>query len=125
MPHRPQHGCAVILIECITHVNEEEPLVLLLGMLLSQKPHRVDPPFNPRLQATADMLSLAGLLGLCLHHHQHTLHQHLPPGLPHAYWLYPREIFEAGEAPQHQCPVGRQGWETIGHPVTELPNNLP
>ena len=52
MPHLPHHGCAVLLIERIARVNEEEPPVLLLGVLLPQKPHCVDTLLNTRLQAT-------------------------------------------------------------------------
>ena len=44
MPHHPQHLCMVFLIESIARVNEEEPPVLLLGVLLPQKPQYVDPP---------------------------------------------------------------------------------
>ena len=29
------------------------------------------------------------------------------------------------KVPQHQCPVGRPGWATVGHPVPELPENMP
>ena len=47
MPHLPQHGFTVLLIGCIACVYEEEPPVLLLGVLLPQKPHRVDPPPPP------------------------------------------------------------------------------
>ena len=42
--HCPQHGCAVLLIERITRANEEEPPILVLGVLLPQEPHRVDTP---------------------------------------------------------------------------------
>ena len=49
MMHRPQHGCVFFFIEQIVRVNEEEVPDLLLGMLLPQKLHRVDPPFNPCL----------------------------------------------------------------------------
>ena len=52
MRHCPQHVCAVLLVERIMRVDDEEPPVLLLGMMLQQKPHRVDSPFNPCLQAT-------------------------------------------------------------------------
>ena len=49
--HRPQHGCAILLIERVLRINEEKPSVLLMGMLLPQDPHRVNPPFDTRLQS--------------------------------------------------------------------------
>ena len=34
MPHRPQNGFPVIVIEQIVQVNEDEPPVLLMGVML-------------------------------------------------------------------------------------------
>ena len=73
MPHRPQYGCAVLLIERIARVNEDKPPVLLLDMLLPQEPHRMNTPFDPRLQSTAELLRPTGLLGLRPCHLQHEL----------------------------------------------------
>ena len=61
--HRPQIGCEVLLIERIARVNEKETPVLLLGILLPQQPHNVDPPYNLRFQSTAELLHYTGLLG--------------------------------------------------------------
>ena len=81
--HLPQHGCAVLLIEHITCVNKEKHLVLLLGVLLPQRPHRANPPLDPGFQSPIELLRPAGLLELLPHHRQHTLHEHLSPGLSH------------------------------------------
>ena len=109
MTHRQQHGCAYLLIESIESINKEEPPVLLLGILLPQEPHHVDPPFNPCLQAAAELLRPAGFLGLHPRHHHHSLLQHPTPGLSHAYWSYPRALVNDDEVPQHQFPVGFPG----------------
>ena len=61
MPRRPQHGCAVLLVERIARINEEKPPVLLLGVLLPQNLHRVDLPFEPCIQATAELLCPSGV----------------------------------------------------------------
>ena len=47
------------------------------------------------------------------------------PGLPQSDWPYPKALVESNEAPRHQCPVGRPGWETFGHPVPKFPENMP
>ena len=70
--HLPQHICAVILIERIVHIKEENPPVLILGMMLNQEPHRVNPPLNYCFQTTAELILPAGILGLCPCHCQHT-----------------------------------------------------
>ena len=125
MPHCPQHECAVLLVERIVRVNKEEPPVLILSILLPQKPYFMYPPFNNCLQTTAELLRTSVLLGLLPRHHKHTLIQHPPPSLPHAYWPYPMALVESDEAPRHQCSVGRLGWATVVHPVSKLPNNMP
>ena len=61
--HLPQYGYAFLLVERIACVNREKPPVLLLDMLLLQEPHRVNPPFDPCLQSTAELLRTAGILG--------------------------------------------------------------
>ena len=66
-----------------------------------------------------------GLLGLCPCHFQNVLYQHPTSGLPDTYWPYPRALVEANEAPQHQFPVGRQGWAIVVHPAHDLPHNMP
>ena len=64
MAHLPQCVCVIILIEHIVHINYDKTAVLLLGMLLPQETHRVDPPLNPGFQPPAELLRPAGLLGL-------------------------------------------------------------
>ena len=68
-------------------------------MLLPQEPHHIHPPLNNRLQATAELLRSAVLVGLRPCHYQKALCQHLMPGLPHSYWPYPRALVDANEAP--------------------------
>ena len=62
--HHPQHGGAVLLVECIACVNEEKPSVLLMGVLLPQEPHHVNTPLDTVFQIPAELLHTEGLLGL-------------------------------------------------------------
>ena len=85
--HLPQHGGAVIIIKHIACVNEEEPPVLLLGVLLPQEPHRVNTPLDPGFQILAELLRLSDILDLCPCHCYHTLCEQSHPGLYHPEWL--------------------------------------
>ena len=93
-------------------------------MLLPKEPHCVDTPLDTHLQATVELFYPSELLGLPLVTTSTNLarirHQVPPP----AYWPEPRELVDANEVSQHQCPVGRPGWVTVAHPISKLPENL-
>ena len=125
MVHFLYNGCAVLLIERIARVNEEKPPVLILGLLLPQKPYRVNPPLNPGLQTPTELLLPAGLLDLRPCHRQHTLQKHLETGISHSDCPYTRVLVKADEAPWHQRPVVHPGWAFVDHTFTKIPNNLP
>ena len=125
MAHLPHHGRAVLLIERIARSNEEKLPVFLLGVLLPQEQQRMNHPLVSGFQPPAELLRPAGLLGLRPHHRQHTIFEHPLPGLTHSYWPYTRSFVEADELPQHQIPIGRSGWESVGHTVPKLPDNIP
>ena len=48
--HRPQHSGAVLLSEHIVFINKEKPTVLLMGVLLTQEPHRMNNSLNTNFQ---------------------------------------------------------------------------
>ena len=58
-------------IDCLVLLGSD--LHLLLGMMLPQEPYHMNPPFDPRLQFTTELLHHAGLLGLCPCQRQHSL----------------------------------------------------
>ena len=86
---------------------------------------RGTPPLDTGFQPPTELLRPAGPLGLLPHHCQHTILQHLLPGLTHSNWSYTRAIVEADEATQHQRPVSHPWRESIDHPVPKFPKNMP
>ena len=88
----------VLLIEHIARINEEEPPVLLLFLLLPQKPHRMDPPLYPFLQATTEMFRPVGLRVL----HPPSPPTHTSPASiakSPAYWPFSRALVKIDELP--------------------------
>ena len=60
----PQYFRLILLIECVTSVNEDESPVLLLGVMRPQETHRVNAPLYSRLHHSAQLICPTGLLYL-------------------------------------------------------------
>ena len=68
MSESPNHLCLVLLIECVPRINEEEPPVLLMGVLLLQQSHCMYPILYPFLHAIGYLFCTVSGLSLLPRH---------------------------------------------------------
>ena len=68
----PHRGCTVILIEFIECINEEEPPVLLLGILFLQHYHGVYTTLYTSFCTFVDLVCPTNIIGLCARNFQYT-----------------------------------------------------
>ena len=75
----PKHCCTVLLIECIPHINEDKPPVLLMQIFPKEDTHGMNAALYPFLHAPGQLFRPAGGLHLLpLHPKQALCHQPSP-----------------------------------------------
>ena len=84
----PQHWLPILLIGRVSHVNEKEITVLLLGMLLTQEVHHTDAPYGACLYLSANLIHPIRLLHLLILQLHNMLFHHTPPSFSHPHELH-------------------------------------
>ena len=97
----PQHGCPILLIECISRVNDKEAPVLLLDVLLPHKVNCMGATLNTSLHLPTQLVSATCFLCLWTIDFLDALGNQPPPSHPHAHRQNPRFFIQADEADRH------------------------
>ena len=72
----PQYVSVVLLVECIAHVSEYKPQILLMCVIF-QNPHGVYVAFNKNIHSPEQLFCYIWSIFFCPLHHQDELHHHM------------------------------------------------
>ena len=97
-----QHRGPVLLIEYIVYVNEEEPPILLLQVMLPKHLHLMNTPLNYDFQLSTDLFCNAGLFGLWYGHHKYLLGEIASSCFSYPYRSSDRLLVHPYQASHHQ-----------------------
>ena len=125
IPDPPQHGGPIILMERVSHINEEKPPVLILQVLLPQQLHVMYPPLDTRINPSTDMFSSTGLLCLYSGNCKNALCRAVAPHLSNAHRKHPRPLIDPDQAPGHHGTIGSPGWVIVYQLIYDCSYNLP
>ena len=78
----PRHGGIFLIIECVTHVNEEKYPVFFLLMILPEHLNNMYPTLYPRFESPAYLVHPIGLLAFQDYHRKDAICKTVMPGLP-------------------------------------------
>jgi hypothetical protein len=86
MTDSPQHGCPVLLVECILCINEQKAPILFMLVQLPEVLHRMNTAFNSCFKTSAELINSMGLIGFTASHEEKTFCEQSPPNFINAKW---------------------------------------
>ena len=125
VPDIPKYFCPVLLIECVPRINDEEPPVLFLGVLLTQQYHGVYPGIQSCPHDAGQLFCPSGGLSLFPRHPKQALFHQPPPILPNSDWSDPWLLVRCNPPDAHHGAVSGPWGPPIAQPLHEVRNNHP
>ena len=118
----PQYVSVVLLVECIAHVSEYKPQILLMCVIF-QNPHGVYVAFNKNIHSPEQLFCYIWSIFFCPLHHQDELHHHMFPCLPNYNCSKSWVIIKINKTPCHYGMIHRTVFLVVHHTLRKWCNN--